>query len=182
MIKIYNNILSPPLESYALPSAAAAAASQLPLWHGPEKTIAVLRGPAFSLLLFTYDVIQKDGRQTPESRPRNTGLFRAPASRPLNTRTPEDTFCVNVCVCVCVCVCVFSPMVYSGVLNTIKTSISGTLCNPGSVFRGLDKNWRLAILSPYRTVWQNFTKDPRIRWLYHLCLLMRDESGYSSAN
>ena len=65
-----------------------------------KKSIAVLRGPAFSLLLFTYDVIQEDGRQTPERRPRRGGLFGAPALRPLNTKTPEDTFCVNGCVCV----------------------------------------------------------------------------------
>ena len=69
-----------------------------------KKSISILRGPAFRLLLFTYDVIKKDGCGTPERRPLKTGLFRAPASRPLNTRTPEDTFCVNVCVCVCVCV------------------------------------------------------------------------------
>ena len=90
--------------------------------------------------------------------------------------------CVCVCVCACVCVCVLVQKVSSGVLNTIKTSISGTLCNPGSVFRGLDKNWCLAILSPYRTVWQNFTKDPRIQGLYHPCLLRRYESAYISAN
>ena len=87
-----------------------------------------------------------------------------------------------MCVCVFVCVCVLVQKVSSGVLNTIKTSISGTLCNPGSVFRGLDKNWCLAILSPYRTVWQNFTKDPGIQGLYHPCLLRRYESDCLSAN
>ena len=84
-------------------------------------------------------------------------------------------------MCVCVCVCVLSPNQYSGVLNASKTSIPGTLCIPGSVFRGLNKNWRLAVLSPYWTVWRNFTKDPGIRVICLLRLLRRYEAPNISA-
>ena len=98
MIKIYCNILSPHQQQQHLVNFHYDMAL--------KKSIAVLRGPAFRLLLFTYDVIKKDGCGTPERRPLKTGLFRAPASRPLNTRTPGDTFCVNGCVYVYVYVCV----------------------------------------------------------------------------
>ena len=44
--------------------------------------------------------------------------------------------CVCACACVSVCVYVLGQNPPSGILNASKTSTPGSLCNPGSVFRG----------------------------------------------